>query len=173
MSATEVLGNYVNSKLFLLYTALPPKKPLLPPVAQNMSSPVSEEAVEEQDCTGDSGMGTGSGSGQYGSLEEWKDAMQHPPPEKPEHSYQPLRREITADAEGDLLAKMLHRAVFYLSLIILHMQRHFTKTWTIHLSCMHSIFSCSLKFPPFSREPPRMRDDRISGHTPSTIKNCF
>ena len=49
-----------------------------------------------EDCTGDSGIGTWSGSDQYGGLEEWKNAMQDPPPES-EHSYQPL---MGASTEG-------------------------------------------------------------------------
>ena len=66
----------------------------------------SEVAIEEQDCTGDSGMGTGSDSDQYGGLEEWKNAMQDPPPES-EHSYQPLRRETTHDPEGLYISILL------------------------------------------------------------------
>ena len=34
----------------------------------------------ENDQTGDSGMGSGSGSGQYGAVNEWKRAIRHPPP---------------------------------------------------------------------------------------------
>ena len=77
---------------------MPPKK-VTNRVNQLPSQNTSEVAIEEQDCTGDSGMGTGSGSDQYGGLEEWKNAMQDPPPES-EHSYQPLRRETTDNAEG-------------------------------------------------------------------------
>ena len=42
-------------------------------------------------------MGTGSGSNQYGVLKEWKNAIQDPPPERPEHSYQSL---MSASTEG-------------------------------------------------------------------------
>ena len=34
---------------------------------------------ENDDQTGDSGMGTGSGAAQYGTVEEWKGAIKNPP----------------------------------------------------------------------------------------------
>jgi hypothetical protein len=37
-------------------------------------------ATEEEDQTGDSGMGTGSGTTSYGTIEEWKGSIQNPPP---------------------------------------------------------------------------------------------
>ena len=39
-----------------------------------------EAATEERDCTGDSGIGTGSGVTKYGTREEWKESIQNPPP---------------------------------------------------------------------------------------------
>ena len=39
-----------------------------------------ETATEESDQTGDSGMGTGSGTTLYGTIEEWKESIQNPPP---------------------------------------------------------------------------------------------
>ena len=40
-----------------------------------------ETATEEEgDQTGDSGMGTGSGTTKYGTIEEWKKGIQNPPP---------------------------------------------------------------------------------------------
>ena len=36
--------------------------------------------AEESDQTGDSGMGSGSGTTKYGSIKEWKEAIQNPPP---------------------------------------------------------------------------------------------
>ena len=39
-------------------------------------------ADSEEDVTGDSGMGTGSGSAQYGGVEAWRQAMDNPPPSK-------------------------------------------------------------------------------------------
>ena len=39
-----------------------------------------DERADESDSTGDSGMGTGSGTTKYGSIKEWKEAIQNPPP---------------------------------------------------------------------------------------------
>ena len=36
--------------------------------------------ADESDKTGDSGMGSGSGATKYGPIEEWKEAIQNPPP---------------------------------------------------------------------------------------------
>ena len=35
---------------------------------------------DESDQTGDSGMGSGSGATKYGTIKEWKEAIQNPPP---------------------------------------------------------------------------------------------
>ena len=35
---------------------------------------------DDDDQTGDSGMGTGSGSAEYGDRNAWKSAIKHPPP---------------------------------------------------------------------------------------------
>ena len=56
------------------------ESPFSSTVASNMSPPVTEAVVEENDQTGDSGMGTGSGSANYGTCEVWKNAMNNPPP---------------------------------------------------------------------------------------------
>ena len=39
-----------------------------------------DERAEESDQTGDSGMGSGSGATKYGTITEWKEAIQNPPP---------------------------------------------------------------------------------------------
>jgi hypothetical protein len=53
-------------------------------------------ATEEEDQTGDSGMGTGSGTTSYGTIEEWKGSIQNPPPEShKEHRYQQIMTETT------------------------------------------------------------------------------
>lgn len=54
--------------------------------------------TEESDWTGDSGMGTGSGTAAYEVI-VWKNAIQHPPPERRTHSYQTIRRETRDDDE--------------------------------------------------------------------------
>ena len=36
--------------------------------------------ADENDQTGDSGMGSGSGTTKYGTVEQWKEAIQNPPP---------------------------------------------------------------------------------------------
>ena len=38
--------------------------------------------MEENDHTGDSGIGTGSGTAQYGTHDEWRNALKNPPPGK-------------------------------------------------------------------------------------------
>ena len=48
-----------------------------------MSTTAQLEAGED-DCTGDSGMGTGSGNDQ---VDEWKRAMKKPPPVAGTYSY--------------------------------------------------------------------------------------
>lgn len=100
------------------HTATPHTHHFLLTVPKDMLLAVTEEvAIEEDDQTGDSGMGTGSGTGQYEALDEWKGALQNPPPgmyafiqccvsgttmtaivftaERREHSYMPIRRETT------------------------------------------------------------------------------
>ena len=42
------------------------------------TKPQTEAATEEDDCTGDSGVGTGSGSAKY--VEDWKRGITKPPP---------------------------------------------------------------------------------------------
>ena len=85
-------------------------------------SSLTAVVTEESDCTGDSGMGTGSGTAPYEVI-EWRKAIQYPPPgiymcihnmaflaqkyvciilfysstEKTSHSYQPIRRETRDD----------------------------------------------------------------------------
>ena len=49
-------------------------------MAEKTLPPVSEVMIEENDWTGDSGMGTGSGSTWYGTRDEWRDALKNPPP---------------------------------------------------------------------------------------------
>jgi hypothetical protein len=44
------------------------------------TKPQTEAATEEDDCTGDSGVGTGSGSAKYGDVEDWKRGITKPPP---------------------------------------------------------------------------------------------
>ena len=44
------------------------------------TKPQTEAAMEEDDCTGDSGVGTGSGSAKYGDVEDWKRGITKPPP---------------------------------------------------------------------------------------------
>ena len=44
------------------------------------TKPQTEAATEEDDCTGDSGVGTGSGSAKYGDVEDWKREITKPPP---------------------------------------------------------------------------------------------
>ena len=42
--------------------------------------PISERDLEEEeDGTGDSGRGTGSGTAKYGDIQEWREAMENPP----------------------------------------------------------------------------------------------
>ena len=36
--------------------------------------------INAGDQTGDSGMGSGSGATKYGTIAEWKEAIQNPPP---------------------------------------------------------------------------------------------
>lgn len=60
-----------------------PPSPLLP--LQNTSRREEAEVVEEQDKTGDSGMGTGSGS--YDPLVDWRSAIINPPTGKPSQKY--------------------------------------------------------------------------------------
>jgi hypothetical protein len=43
-------------------------------------------------------MGTGSGTAAYEVI-VWKNAIQHPPPERRTHSYQTIRRETRDDDE--------------------------------------------------------------------------
>ena len=50
------------------------------PLQRKLSDEEKPVMMEENDQTGDSGMGTGSGASKYGSLEEWKQAMKNPPP---------------------------------------------------------------------------------------------
>ena len=49
-------------------------------MAEKTLPPVSEVTIEENDWTGDSGMGTGSGSTRYGTRDEWREALKNPPP---------------------------------------------------------------------------------------------
>ena len=42
---------------------------------------VKQVAVEEGDPAGDSGMESGSGSVQHGTIAEWKEAIRNPPPD--------------------------------------------------------------------------------------------
>jgi hypothetical protein len=62
-------------------------------VAEKTLPPVSEVTIEENDWTGDSGMGTGSGSTRYGTRDEWREALKNPPPEQPEHLYTSIRED--------------------------------------------------------------------------------
>ena len=41
---------------------------------------LDETATDESDHTGDSGKGTGSGTTKYGTIQEWKESIQNPPP---------------------------------------------------------------------------------------------
>lgn len=47
---------------------------------RNRSGAFIETAVEEEDWTGDSGMGTGSGTASYEAVFEWRQALKQPPP---------------------------------------------------------------------------------------------
>ena len=47
-------------------------------ISASYALPSPEE--EEGDQTGDSGIGTGSGTTRYGTVAEWKKAIQNPPP---------------------------------------------------------------------------------------------
>ena len=98
--------------------------------------------AEESDCTGDSGMGTGSGTGPYEVI-EWRKAMLHPPPgiytcvytawhslhrkrfvyyydsttystERQSHSYQPIRRETRDDGMSYKFHALYTRRNIYL-----------------------------------------------------------
>ena len=74
---------------------IPPKQRPLRPVPRNSASSEKchpsyslhdiflsqdEAATEERDFTGDSGIETGSGTTKYGTIEEWKESIQNPPP---------------------------------------------------------------------------------------------
>ena len=50
-----------------------------------------EVAVEEGDQTGDSGMESGSGSVQHGTISQWREAIKKPPPGNNSISYQHLK----------------------------------------------------------------------------------
>ena len=67
-----------------------------------------ETATEEEgDQTGDSGIGTGSGATKYGTVEEWKEAIQNPPPDTHEHHYQPIIKHSTdAGSYGALFSNV-------------------------------------------------------------------
>ena len=41
---------------------------------------LSDKKTEVDDHTGDSGIGTGSGSAKYGTIDDWKLNTNHPPP---------------------------------------------------------------------------------------------
>jgi len=50
-----------------------------PPI--NCHIPAGEGTADsDEDVTGDSGMGTGSGSAQYEDVKAWRQAMHNPPP---------------------------------------------------------------------------------------------
>jgi hypothetical protein len=82
---------HTNGKV--LETGSLPHPPLMLSVAEKTPPPVSEVTIEENDWTGDSGMGTGSGSTWYGTRDEWRDALKNPPPEQPEHLYTSIRED--------------------------------------------------------------------------------
>ena len=97
---------YIAIELSLIFTApVPPKKnsPRLPKRTTDRQSAMSQMcfnkpsvciplqkkeseeelkqvAMEEGDQTGDSGMESGSGSVQHGTITEWREAIQNPPP---------------------------------------------------------------------------------------------
>jgi hypothetical protein len=64
------------------------------------TKPQTEAATEEDDCTGDSGVGTGSGSAKYGDVEDWKRGITKPPP-VPEKPASRSHRRATTDVEDD------------------------------------------------------------------------
>ena len=61
------------------YCSLTPVLRMCCPISSVCIMKVDERA-DESDQTGDSGMGTGSGATKYGTIEEWKEAIQNPPP---------------------------------------------------------------------------------------------
>ena len=63
---------------------------------------------EEDDQTGDSGMESGSGATKYGTIEEWKKAIQNPPPDTHEHCYQPIFPHSTDAGKGLLVAVFMY-----------------------------------------------------------------
>ena len=57
-----------------------PRSKYVPSTPTIGTKPHTETATEEDDCTGDSGVGTGSGSAKYGDVEDWKRGITKPPP---------------------------------------------------------------------------------------------
>ena len=73
--------------LYITMTAITPRR--CPPTlkTKNLSMdyhmpPGQCTADSDEDVTGDSGMGTGSGSAQYEDVETWRQALDNPPPGK-------------------------------------------------------------------------------------------
>jgi hypothetical protein len=107
-NASEFVRPSGQAELAYPKTSHPPTVPPRMVVGHASSLPVSPSlwtgtrgtarvegvGTEEDDWTGDSGMGTGSDSAQCGGIEEWRRAMKHPPPVKP-RTDPPLRRDNT------------------------------------------------------------------------------
>ena len=80
---TEDDNIHVNSGILYTVnkaTGLESNFHLAPPLPPKPMNHWPYTIVDDDDQTGDSGLGTGSGAVQYGELEEWKRAIMIPPP---------------------------------------------------------------------------------------------